>query len=179
MRWRSGLALLLFALAVAVAGCGGDEGSEKTFDDPSFDLTFKYPAEFELSDDVSASIQVGGAASGKSKGLRLDENNGIVIQSYELNAGVTEANLEDVKPQLDRLLAQGVGETVSGRRITAGGLPGYEYEFDVPRPAGTRSRLAVLFDARSQHTVNCQYTESKRREVADACERALDTLEAK
>jgi len=170
--------LLLFALTVAGMGCGGG-GSVKTFDDPSFGLTFDYPDEFEVSDDVSASIQVGGASDGKSKGVRLDEKNGIVIQRYELNAEVTEANLGQFKPQLDALVTQGVGKAISGRRTTAAGLPGYEYQFDLPRPAGARSRLAILFDGRTQYTVNCQYTESKRRKVVDACGKALETLEAK
>ena len=178
MRLRSGFGLLLFALTVAGMGCGGG-GSEKTFDDPSFGLTFDYPDEFEVSDDVSASIQVGGASDGKSKGVRLDEKNGIVIQSYELNAEVTEANLGQFKPQLDALVTQGIGKAISGRRTTAAGLRGYEYQFDLPRPAGARSRLAILFDGRTQYTVNCQYTKSKRRKVVDACGKALETLEVK
>lgn len=44
--------MALFALVAAAAGCGGEEGGDKTFDDPAFPLTFKYPDDFEFSDDV-------------------------------------------------------------------------------------------------------------------------------
>lgn len=177
-RWTT-VALFVAALTVAVAACGDEKGGEKTFDDPSFAISFKYPDEFEFADDVSASITVGGAPKRKSKGVRLDDKNGIVLQQFDLNAEVTEKNVEQVKPELDAVVRQGARNSIPGKRITAGGLPGYQYEFDVSQPAGARSRLAVLFDGKREYTVNCQSTKSKRRKVENACQKALDTLKAR
>jgi len=179
MRRGIALALSLSALMTGGVGCGGDGGGDKTFDDPAFAITFKYSDEFEFADDVSARFKVGGTADGKSKGIRLDDKNGIVLQQFALTTEVTEANLERVKPELDGVVGEAAGRMISGERITAGGLPGYEYRLDVPRPVGARSRLAILFDGRTEYTVNCQSTGSKRGKVEDACQKALDTLEAK
>ena len=179
LRWIAEGPLLIAALAVAAAGCGDDSGGDKAFDDPSFALTFEYPAEFEFADDVSAGTRVGGTAKGESKGIRLDDKNGIVLQQFDLNTEVTEANLERVKPELDRVVGQAAGGTVAGRRTTAGGLPGYEYELDVSKPAAARSRLVVLFDEKTEYTLNCQSTKEKRVEVEKACRQALDTLKVR
>ena len=170
-------ALLLSISVLAVTGCGEDESEEKTFRDPAFPLSFKYPGEFEFADDISLNTQVGGDPDGESKGVRLDEENGIVLQQFTLTAEVTASNLERVKPELDGVVGQAARSAVSGKRVTAAGLPGYLYVVDVPKPAGARSRLTILFDGRREYTINCQFTKSRRREIERACRRALGTLE--
>ncbi len=168
--------ILVAGLAAVAPGCGG--GGDKTFDESGFDFTFKYPADFEQATQVRTRAQAGGSAV-ERKAIGLDEDNLIIVTRFDLRVAVTESNLGRIKEELDGVVSQVAGTALSGRRTQAGGLPGYEYEFTVSRPANGRSRLVALFDGRREYTLNCQSTPSKRGELNEACHKALDTLEPK
>jgi hypothetical protein len=172
-------ALLLIATAFAAAGCGGgDGGGPKTFDDEEFAITFQYPASFEELEDVSIG-STAGAASKETRALGLNEQNVILVDRYDLRVEVTQENLAEVKPEVDRVVSQAAGQELSGEEIEVGGLPGYEYVFDLEDPPEARTRFLVLFHGATEYALNCQSTPPQRDEVDAACELVLDTLEPK
>ena len=173
---------LAIALLVLVAGCGGGGGGSadepQTFSDSGFGITFEYPGNFELRDDVNVGATAGGAAK-ERRAVTLDGDNMILISKYELRTAIDESNVDQVKSEADRVFTQLAGTSLSGDRVTVGGLPGYEYNFDVADPENGRSRVTMLFDGRAQYNLNCQSTPAKRDELDRACRRALETLERK
>ncbi len=181
-RVRRSLALLISLGAVALlGGCGGGGGDSegpKTFSDSDFGITFKYPGSFEETDDITVSSSAGGSSTAR-KGLKLGRYDVIVVTRFPLNFAVTEKNLARVKSEVDRVVGQAAGTTLSGEKVDFGGLPGYEYEFDVSKPTDARSRFVVLFDGKTEYTINCQATEEKREELNEGCTMILDTLETK
>ena len=170
------LAALSLALIAATAGCGGGEGDDtQTFEEEGFPFTFEYPGSFEESSDVSYSSTAGGAAD-DARALGLDDRNAIVVSRYELNVAVTEENVDQVKPEMDDLISGLAGRELSGKQVEIGEFPGYEYEFDLEDPPEGRSRLVVLFDGKTEYTLNCQSTPERRDELEAACRQAVDTL---
>lgn len=181
MRRVVGLTLTLLTAVALAAGCGGggdgDAGSQ-TFDESEFGITFEYPDEFEQEDDITISSSAGGSSTAR-KGIKLGKYDVIVITRFNLNFAVTEANLARVKPEVDQVVSQAADSKVSGEQIEFGGLPGYEYEFDITEPTDAQSRFVVLFDGKTEYTINCQSTEEKRAELNEGCRMVLETLETK
>jgi hypothetical protein len=169
----------LLALAAAACGSGGDSADEtNTFDEKPFGITFEYPGNFEVTEDVSFASQSGPGAK-EDRAVALDGDNMIIVSKFALNIAVTQANIGEVKPELDRVFGQIAGGDVSGRQIRVGGLPGFEYTFRTSNPKDGESRISILFDRKTEYELNCQSTPKKRGEVERACTRALDTLRRK
>ncbi|MFN2471500.1 MAG: hypothetical protein ABR583_11050 [Gaiellaceae bacterium] len=172
--------LVLFAVAaLALAGCGGssDSGPE-TFSDDEFNVTFEYPGEFDRVDDINVASTAGGSAKAR-KGVGLDDHNLIILTRFDLNIAITESNLAKTKEEIDTVVGQAAGSKVSGERTEAGGMPGYEYRFPITEPVNGESRFIVLFDGKTEYTLNCQSTDEKRSDVEAACAMALETIELK
>lgn len=172
------LVFLALATALVAGGCGGDGGGAKTFDDEAFAITFQYPASFEELEDVSIG-STAGAASKETRALGLNEQNVILVDRYDLRIEVTQENLADVKPEVDRVVSQAAGQELSGEEIEIGGLPGYEYVFGLEDPPEARTRFLVLFHGATEYALNCQSTPPQRDEVDAACQLVMETLEPK
>jgi hypothetical protein len=168
--------VLAFLVGLVAAGCGGDEGGPQTFDDEDFAITFQYPASFQELEDVSIA-STAGAASKETRALGLNEQNVILVDRYDLRIEVTKENLADVKPEVDQVVSQAAGQELSGEEIEVGGLPGYEYIFDLEDPPEARTRFLVLFHGATEYALNCQSTPQQRDEVDAACRLVTDTLE--
>ncbi len=173
---RTTLAALAICL-VAAAGCGGGDGDtgSATFEEDDFAITFEHPASFEEIDDVSIA-STAGAASRADAARGLDNQNLILVSRYDLRIAVDEENLDQVKAELDSVLTQAAKQEVSGMRVEFGGLPGYEYTFDLDTEPPVQSRFVVLFDGNTEYTLNCQSTAESQDEVEEACQQAVDTL---
>jgi hypothetical protein len=175
---RHSLLVLAGGAALFLAGCGGGDGEgsgNETFDEPEFTLTFEYPSTFEKIDDVSIA-STAGAASKATSARGLDDKNLLLVSRYNLNIEVDEDNLKDVKDELDTVVSQAAKQEVEGEETQVGGLPGYEYEFDLNTTPPVHSRFVVVFDDKTEYTLNCQSTTEHRDEVDTACALALDTL---
>jgi hypothetical protein len=168
--------VLAFLVGLVAAGCGGGDGGPKTFNDADFAITFQYPASFEELEDVSIA-STAGAASKETRALGLNEQNVILVDRYDLRIEVTKENLADVKPEVDQVVSQAAGQELSGEEIEVGGLPGYEYIFDLEDPPEARTRFLVLFHGATEYALNCQSTPQQRDEVDAACRLVTDTLE--
>ena len=175
-RSRAILIALAICLTAAAGGCGGgDESGSETFEEDGFAITFEHPASFEEIDDVSIA-STAGAASRADSARGLDEKNLILVSRYDLNVEVGEENLGQVKEELDGVLSQAARQDLSGTQVEFGGLPGYEYTFDLDSEPPVRSRFVALFDGGTEYTINCQSTSENRDEMDAACVQALDTL---
>jgi hypothetical protein len=175
---RTRLAALCLVLITATAACGGGGGGgdgTETFEEEGFALTFEYPSSLEETSDVSYSSTAGGAAE-DARALGLDDRNAIIVSRYGLNVAVTAENVDQVKPEADDLISGLAGTELSGKQVEISGLPGFEYEFDLEDPPEGRSRLFMLFDGKTEYTLNCQSTPDKRDELQAACRQAVDTL---
>ena len=176
---RSPLVLVVVVLLGGVGcGGGGDGDGQATFDETGFSITFDYPEDFKATDDVTVASQAGGSAVAR-KALTLDNKNLLLVTKYNLTRAVDESNVQAIKPEADNVVSQLAGEQVSGEQVEFGGLPGFEYTFALETPQGGTSRFVMLFDGKSEYTINCQWTPEKRAEIGDACEQALATLETK
>lgn len=179
---------MLALLAVAAAGCGGDdqeEGGEEggdegaaateTFQADDIDLTFEYPEDLEQRDDVEFSRSAGNAAAATA-GVGLDESNVIAVQRFDLESEVTEDNLDRVKREADTLFSQLAGEAADGEETEVAGLPALEYDLQLEEPADAETRAVAIFDGDVQYLLNCQSTPDGRERIEAACDLALDTL---
>lgn len=110
---------------VGIVGCGGanDDSEPATFERETFPFTFEYPDEFEFTDDVSAEQQLGGGdAADEAVAIVMDEDNGLIIERYTLNAEVSQADLGLVKRELDGLIQQ-LDPDAAERRETSRAFP--------------------------------------------------------
>lgn len=170
---RVAAALAAVASAALLAGCGG--GSDGVFDREEFGFTFEYPTDFTESDDVKIDENLGSEAAA-SYGIGLDDDNVILVQRYDIEATVTDSNLDQVKRQLDALLSKYVSGTsttpteVAGLpALTADGVP-------VATVSEGESRFVFFFDGDVEYELNCQSTPAHRDEIEAACDQALETL---
>jgi hypothetical protein len=127
---------------------------------------------------VKFSAQAGASGTG-DRAVALDDDNMLIVSKFALNIAVTQANVAEVKPQVDRVFSQIGHEEASGKAITVGGLPGFEYTFPTSHPVDGMSRISILFDGKTEYELNCQSTPKKRAEVERPCMHALATLRRK
>ncbi len=176
LRRGAALAALAVSVAAATAGCGGESGEgTETFEEEGFDITFEHPDSFSEIEDITIA-STAGAASKATSARGLDDRNVLLVSRYDLRVSIGEENLADVKAELDGVVSQAADQELSGTPIEFGGLPGYEYNFDLETEPPVRSRFVVLFDGSTEYTLNCQSTSERRDEVEPACQQALDTL---
>ncbi len=174
---RLGVVLLL-VLATGCGGGGGDEDATATFRDDRFDVTFEYPADFELGRETTVQ-RTAGSESTARRGVGLDEDNAIFLSRYDLAAEVGEENADEVQAELDGVVSELVDAEVTGRRADVGGFIAFRYDdLAVEPPADGVSDLVFLFEGRTQYQVNCQSTPLHRSRIEAACELAVDTLAA-
>ena len=165
-------AVLFAVMALAlvgflVAGASGD----KTFDEAQFNISFDYPSSLNRRDVPEGN-------SDEKISLAIDDNNGIAVSKYEQDNRVSEANIGFAKSLLDGVVRQLSSDpSPQGKRVTIGGLPGFEYEFPIKSLPGVRSRSIFLFQGRDEYQINCQFQDDKRQQVMEACDKALQTLE--
>jgi hypothetical protein len=174
------LLTILAVLPLTLVACGGGGGGASgLFDVAGVGITFEYPAD---QFDVTTQIRVqnsSGSTSAAQGGVLLDGDNLIMAQRYDLRISVTQDKLANVKDEVDNVIGELAGKSVSGREVEYGGLPGYEYAIALKSPPKGQSRIAVLFDDRTEYLVNCQSTPEQRETLQDACQQALDTLKKK
>jgi hypothetical protein len=176
MRRSAPLLLGAAALLLATSACGG--GGDKTFNTDGIGVTFTYPSSFKRITKISFQQSAGAPAAARDA-VALDHDNLISVSRYDLKVPITSQNLATYKGEVDAIIGQLAGRRISGRRVEYGGLPGYEYEISLTRPANGLSRMAVLFDRATEYLINCQSTPSKRDQVEAGCRKALDTLKRK
>ena len=162
-------------LVVGVPACGSDDEGAKTFDDSAFGITFEYPGDFEVKDDVSVSGSSGSSADERTA-LALDNENLLVVEKYGINIAVTDDNLDQIKRELDGVVQQATGKPASGKKTEVGGLPAYEYRTSLSKPGDGESRLIFMFDGKTEYELNCQSTPDKRDQINEACDQAVETL---
>ena len=165
-------AVLFAVMALAlvgflVAGSAGD----KTFDEARFNISFDYPSSLSRRDVPEGN-------SDEKITLAIDDNNGIAVSKYEQDTRVTEANINFAKSVLNGVVRQLSSDPApQGKRVTIGGMPGFEYEFPIKSLPGVSSRSIFLFQGRDEYQINCQFQGKERQEVMEACDKALETLE--
>ncbi len=180
MARRLALLAILVALPFTLVACGGGGGGGGgIFDVEKIDVSFEYPLDtFDVTTKFTFQAQRGADPVAEA-GVLLDSENVIVVQRYDLNLSVTKDNLANVKGEVDSVIGSLARKKVSGREVEYGGLPGYEYAIALRTPPKGQSRIAVLFDERTEYLVNCQSTPPQRETLEDACRRALDSLKKK
>jgi hypothetical protein len=169
--------LLAVAAASAFGACGGEE--DRRFEADGFAITFEYPEGFEESDDVTINQQQG-SQSEESLAVGLDRDNGIIVQRYKLKRSIDRSTLDLAKEEFDALVTGLSPDAAQGQTAEIAGFPALRYsEVPVRSVERGQSRLVVLFDGRTEYLINCQSTPEKRREINEACDLAVDTLERK
>ena len=169
------LLLPLVLIAFGLGACGG--GGDGRFEADGFAITFEYPEGFEESDDVTINQQQGSEAE-ESRAVGLGSGNGISVQRYRLERRMDADTLVLAKGEFDRLVRALARDAAKGRMTEVGGFPALRYsKVPVRSVEKGQSALVVLFDRRTEYLINCQSTPDKRREIEEACDLAVETLE--
>lgn len=174
---------VLAALALTMAACiGGNSGGEAqatiTFEDDRFGITFDYPDDFRLG-EVTDVVRTAGGSASANQGIGIDDDNAIFLSRYDLAAEVTEDNVDDAGAELDGVVSELVDADVTGQRTKVGGLIAFRYpDLAVTPPVDGESDLTFVFDGDVQYQLNCQSTPTHRDRMDEACELAVETLEA-
>ena len=181
----------LLAVAALVAGCGGEEESSPsepadvqagaetndTFSEEGFDITFEYPEDFEVLEDVQFSRSAG-VEAGATTGVGLDGTNLVAVQRFDLDVEVSDQNFADVKSEADQVFSQAAGEQVTGEEIEVAGLPALEYAVTVDEAEDIQTRAVAVFDGNTEYLLNCQSGADQRELILAACDLALETYES-
>jgi hypothetical protein len=148
----------------------------KTFDEPEFAIRFRYPQSFN-----QVQVRIGSSAGARpaaQRAIGLKGDNVIILTRYNLQRRVTGDNLDEVKPEADKLFSRLAGKDLKGKVTSVGGLPALEYQpFDLRRPAQAQSRLLVLFDGVTEYLINCQSLPDQRKQVTSACDLVRSSME--
>ena len=175
------LTALALTMAACVDGAGGDggfEGATVTFEDDRFGITFEYPDDFRLG-DVTDIVRTSGGSATANQGIGIDDDNAIFLSRYDLAAEVTDDNVDDAQAELDGVVSDLVDADVTGERTEVGGLIAFQYDdLAVTPPVDGESDLTFVFDGDVQYQLNCQSTPTHRDRMDEACDLAVDTLEA-
>ena len=173
MRTLALTGILLFATLLVGCSDDDDSGDTERFFKDDIGITFEYPDSLREGDDITIDQSVGGSTVA-SYGLGLDNNDVILVQRVDLNGSFDESDMDLLAPEVDGLMAQLDPNAGPGKRVTVGGLPGFEYTARLA--SGETSRYTILIDGDRQYTINCQYVE-KQQEILDACDVVLETLQ--
>jgi hypothetical protein len=169
---------LTLAMSWALPGCsfnvscGADEplGGAKTSTDPDYGYTFDYPAAWVLEEDSAADVEGGIAAS---KGVSVYDPDGVradnsyidifQVSIYELNITVDESALPEVKPELERVIADIASQDASWKTLEAmsdaevGGLSGFKtLVTNTTDGKQVNSALYFLFDGSTEYELMLQ-----------------------
>lgn len=156
-------ALTILGAALGTGGCGTDETGVKTYTDPVYGYSFEYPADWILQETDSAELGSGAAAKrivqvGDPDGAQVEGTglDGLVVRVYELNYAVDETMLDDVKPEMDALIADLLSQDASWEvqepltQVTVGQLPGFKatftFDWDAGHPVKTSSQYLFFGD---------------------------------
>lgn len=174
MRRTLVILLGIAVLALGASACGGGGGGGR-YEETGFNITFKIPGGFRVGHNIRVSKSAGAAPADRAA-VAIDQDNLIIVQRYDLNTQITATNLSDFKGEVDDVITKLAGKTVSGHEVTYGNLPGYEYVISITEPANGESRLAVLFDGKTEYLVNCQSTPAQRDKIEKGCRTVLDSI---
>lgn len=147
----------------------------RRYEETGLNITFTIPRGFHIGHDLSISRSSGANAVDQAA-IALDQDNLIIVQRYNLATKVTSRNLSRFKAEVDEVVSGLAGEPVSGRLVSYGGLPGYEYVIGLRNPRDGSSRLAVLFDNEVEYLLNCQSTPSRRVKIDRNCPLVLKSI---
>nr|MBA2257090.1 hypothetical protein [Thermoleophilaceae bacterium] len=160
----------LLAAAALVAGCGGGDeessssepaavqaGAEtnETFSEEGFDITFEYPEDLEVLEDVQFSRSAG-VEAGATTAVGLDGTNLVAVQRFDLDVEVSDQNFATVKSEADQVFSQAAGDQVSGEETEVAGLPALEYDLTVDEAEDIQTRAVAVFDGNTEYLLNCQ-----------------------
>jgi hypothetical protein len=170
--------ILLLGVLALLCSTAASADSDKTFDMDGIGITFTYPSSFKPIKKLTFARTAGSSAVARGA-VALDSVNLIIVSRYNLRIAITAQNVQRFKHEVDSVIGKLAGKTVSGRRVTYGGLPGYEYRISLTRPTRVVSRIAVLFAGATEYLINCQSTAARRAELEAGCRKALSTLRRK
>ncbi len=150
-------------------------GSKGRHEESGLNITFAIPCGFHIAHNITVA-RGAGAKPVTRAAFAIDEDNLIIIQRYNLTTSITSKNLRRFKKEIDQVIGSLARRKVSGRRITYGRMPGYEYVIAINSPRQGESRLEVLFDKDVEYLVNCQSTPEKRTKVEKGCRTLLRSI---
>ena len=114
-----------------------------------------------------------------------DDDSFLTLQRFGVLINVTPDRLDDVKPQLVRLLRETAAE-IGGEILQplelaeTAGFPGFVATLSLTTPNGNPAEelLYIFFDQTNEYTLACAYTPPTLVDVTAACEVARATLTA-
>ena len=117
-------------------------------------------------------------------GLFISPSDALVIEAHPLTRPVTASYLGTIGPLLKRLGSQSFAQIggvlqAGPRRLTIGGLPGFELRGTGHSFSGARihSTVVFAFQGSTEYLINCQYTPQHAAQAQRACGQILRTFQ--
>jgi hypothetical protein len=155
-------------------------------------VAFHYPKTWVETDETVTQAEVGNQLWSTGVGPVPEDDgeddltaNVVIVTGYRLNTAVTDANVDQVEPELigvlDQLTSQ-AGSSWPGtlERRTIAGKPAFVADgvgAVGPQQQQVESRVAFIFDDTTQYFVNCQYEPPQQSSILGGCDEILDTFE--
>lgn len=108
----------------------------------------------------------------------------VAVILYPIRASVTADTIDEHRPSIDAFY-EGLVEEAEGTietgpiDVTIAGMPGLQYigTTRTPLHSVARTKTTLLFNGRRELYVECQWTRKHAREIRQACDLVLGTLE--
>lgn len=144
---------------------------------------FDYPADWKLSQSVTAQANVGNSAL-EDVVMATSDGAKVLVSVYQLNTVLTEANMSDARADLDQVmanLAQQLGGKVTyGQPFKIGSINGFEYNIQYSKDGKTlESRQRNFFVDDRQYVVTIETDADGQTRHGRAVEQLLSSFEAR
>jgi hypothetical protein len=168
-----------------VEGGGGKEGADKAFKGDGY--SFAYPGEWSELEVAGTEIQVGTHPQrppvylGPEAPGRPDF---LMVSITRLRRSVTEDNLDEAADEFADVARRVFQQVPQGRlvngptQVTVGGLPALRFEgaFNL-KGFHVQNRVIVVFDGKTEYSLNCQFTRGDPEGVARGCEQVVESFQ--
>lgn len=158
-----------------MAGCGSATGAG-SFSSESYPFSFSYPSSWTLSQSRAA-----GADHGTVTVALREPLDQVQLTSFTMKKAIPageNGNQSEVDAIVARVAKQDNGRAGKARAVEYGGVKGYQYTLSYPASSNVdlEGRLTILFNSKTQISVNCQSSAENRKELAEGCDEILDSI---
>lgn len=168
--------LMMCAAAALVSGCGSATGAG-SFSSDSYPFSFNYPSSWTLSQSRAA-----GADHGTVTVALREPLDQVQLTSFTMKKAIPKgenANQSEIDAIVSRMVKQDGGKAGKAREVEYGGVSGFQFTLSYPASTSVEleGRVTILFNGKTQVSVNCQSSAENRKDLSKGCDEILDSLE--
>jgi hypothetical protein len=138
-------------------------------------ITFRYPRDLDHQDGRLDLRHVGAKAVAAREAVRIDRDDFLLIEKYNVAIPTTRANLPELEDAADQVVTGLFRREMTGARTRINGIPGAVYK---PGPSGngTTSQVSYVFLDGSAYELDCQWNARHKAAIKQACRQMKRTI---